>query len=675
MPDREIARVEDEERDFYGRRYWFEYQERELGNPDITVRARTDLPERCVYWLRTVLTYKLPPGRVLELGSAHGAFVAMLRWAGFDATGLELSPWVVQFIRETFQVPVLLGPVEDQQIEPASLDVIALMDVLEHLSDPESTMRHCLGLLKPDGILLIQTPCYPEGRTYDEMVAQHDRFLEMLKPTDHLYLFSRRSIHDLFRRLGADYVAFEPAIFAEYDMFVVVSRVPLVTLGPAEIDATLSARPAGRMIQALLDLDVARRDLGRRYVESETDRAARLEVIHEQGRRLSVLEHELAELRRHLNEIEGDRAARLRVIHEQADRLQALAAERETLRAELATLRFRDVRLMARKVIRGVCAGGRALTALLARRRAAPPPAADLVTVTPPATPATSAAPPGLPPSAPVTVHESLDDYVRTIDAFARTRLDLVPVRDYNHAMVDVLDATVPLAGRTLLDVGASPHGFSLERALAKGAAAYLGVGLGVWEPVEVRHQRAVGRLVAAYGETLPLEPESVDLVMSLSTFEHFTDGAGVLREIHRVLRPGGKLFANFQPVWTSSAGHHLHHIESVARVIPPWAHLLWTPATMRRALESRWPADAPMSLDEAVAWIYESSEINRVDVVTLRRMFETAPLTIEWMTPLLEDESGDRPRLAAYLATLLPHSAEELLTRGFSIMMRKRKA
>ena len=47
---------------------------------------------------------------------------------------------------------MLLGPVEDQQIEPGSLDVIALMDVFEHLPDPVSTMRHCLRLLRPDGI-------------------------------------------------------------------------------------------------------------------------------------------------------------------------------------------------------------------------------------------------------------------------------------------------------------------------------------------------------------------------------------------------------------------------------------------------------------------------------------------------------------------------------------------
>ena len=284
---------------------------------------------------------------------------------------------------------------------------------------------------------------------------------------------------------------------------------------------------------------------------------------------------------------------------------------------------------------------------------------------------AAPALPPPLPSAATVITYGSLAEYVQTIDELTRTRPDLAAIRAYNHAMVDVVADTVSLVGLTLLDVGASPHGFSLERTLAKGAA-YFGVGLGMWEPAVVIAEGAIGRLVAARGEALPLASESIDVAMSLSTFEHFLDGPAVLREIHRVLRPGGTFFVSFEPVWTSAAGHHLHHLGDLGRLIPPWAHLLWTPARMRRALADHWPAGAPLSLEEAVTWVYYSQEINRVDVVALRRMFESGPFQIEWIAPLPEDEGGDKPQVAAYLATVLPYSREDLLTRGFSIMMRK---
>src|SRR5712692_5834582 len=68
IPESSFVQVTDDERDFYGREHWFSHQEKDLGFPNITVRARTDLAERCLHWLRTVLKYKLPPARILEVG-------------------------------------------------------------------------------------------------------------------------------------------------------------------------------------------------------------------------------------------------------------------------------------------------------------------------------------------------------------------------------------------------------------------------------------------------------------------------------------------------------------------------------------------------------------------------------------------------------------------------------
>src|SRR3954468_21962046 len=124
--------------EFYNWEY-FHGGQTSRGVPAIETRARADLFDRCVYWLNDLARYKLPPARVLELGSAHGGFVALLRQAGFDATGLDLSPAIVETARKTLGVPILLGPVEDQDIAPKSLDVIALMDVIEHMPNPVST--------------------------------------------------------------------------------------------------------------------------------------------------------------------------------------------------------------------------------------------------------------------------------------------------------------------------------------------------------------------------------------------------------------------------------------------------------------------------------------------------------------------------------------------------------
>src|SRR5215469_5525952 len=76
--DASISLVTDDTHDLYGHDYWYALQQR-MGYPTIEARARQDLPERCVHWLRTLLKYKRPQGKLLELGCAHGGFVALAK--------------------------------------------------------------------------------------------------------------------------------------------------------------------------------------------------------------------------------------------------------------------------------------------------------------------------------------------------------------------------------------------------------------------------------------------------------------------------------------------------------------------------------------------------------------------------------------------------------------------
>ena len=200
--------VADDEVDYYGKRYWLEHQRDELGLPDIYERARLDLPERCVHWLKALLRYVRPPARVLEVGAGHGAYTALLQWAGYDATALDLSPWVAEFARKHFGISYLVGPVREHELAPQSFDVVVANDVLEHLADPSEDVRSWAALLKPDGLLVVQTPEFNPERSYEMLLAEGDPFLDHMQRagTEHLYLFSRASIRAAAfgRGLGPD---------------------------------------------------------------------------------------------------------------------------------------------------------------------------------------------------------------------------------------------------------------------------------------------------------------------------------------------------------------------------------------------------------------------------------------------------------------------------------------
>jgi 2-polyprenyl-3-methyl-5-hydroxy-6-metoxy-1,4-benzoquinol methylase len=241
--------------ELYSKDYWLKRQTDHHGFPNILARARLDLPERCTHWLRHLLSVRLPAAKVLEIGCAHGAYVALLRWAGFDAHGTEMSPWVVNYAKETFHVPVTAGPIETQDFAPGSFDVIVLNDVLEHLPDPVATMRHCATLLAPGGFFVIQMPEYKEHLSYGDLVAAKDIFLKHIEDNneEHLYLYSRRSASLFFERLGFPSLSFENPMFA-YDLFFPASKLPLKPHSPDEIAAALMAQgPAARLVLALLD--------------------------------------------------------------------------------------------------------------------------------------------------------------------------------------------------------------------------------------------------------------------------------------------------------------------------------------------------------------------------------------------------------------------------------------
>jgi hypothetical protein len=221
--------------------------------------------------------------------------------------------------------------------------------------------------------MIFQTPCYPEGTTAADLEERGSLFERQLSPQKgHIFLFSRSSIQELLRRAGFPHVTFEPAIFAHYDMFLVAARS---TLSPRPYEAavqTLLDRGTfeARLVQALVDAEAERKRANpaglRAEIEGlraalntcEADRAARLEVILNQGAELSRLRkesrfgkatameaevqhlrHAVMSLTNALKVCEADRAARLDVIQRQGDDLGKIG----TLQADAEYLTGRVV--------------------------------------------------------------------------------------------------------------------------------------------------------------------------------------------------------------------------------------------------------------------------------------------------------------------------------------------
>lgn len=268
----EFYTVRDDNDDYYGKTYWVSPSVEGLVLPNVFERSRTDLSERCLYWLTHVLRYKRPPGRSLEIGCGHGGFVKLMKMAGFDAVGSEMSPWVISYASDSFNVPILRGHIQELPIEHSSIDCLILFDVLEHLTHPNASLQTISCLMKPDGLLVIQTPHYKdESLSHEAMGRSQHSFLQMLRDPGHLFLFTERGIRQLLAGAGFHHVIFEPPLFP-YDMFVFAGKEPPKKHSQEAVEEHLLGSPHGRVVVALLDLY-------RKCQQAEADLGARLDVI------------------------------------------------------------------------------------------------------------------------------------------------------------------------------------------------------------------------------------------------------------------------------------------------------------------------------------------------------------------------------------------------------------
>lgn len=135
-------------------------------------------------------------GRLLDVGTAAGAFVAAARDRGWQAEGCEPNRWLAEWGGAHYGIRLQPGDLFQQQYEESSFDVITLWDVIEHTTHPLAVLEHCRRLLRPGGILVVN---YPDiGSWIARLLGRRWLFLTSV----HLYYFDRRTIARLLERAG-----------------------------------------------------------------------------------------------------------------------------------------------------------------------------------------------------------------------------------------------------------------------------------------------------------------------------------------------------------------------------------------------------------------------------------------------------------------------------------------
>jgi 2-polyprenyl-6-hydroxyphenyl methylase/3-demethylubiquinone-9 3-methyltransferase len=101
--------------------------------------------------------------RALDVGCGGGILSESLARAGASVTGIDLAPAVLEVARLHLYESGLAVDYRETSAEslagemPGAFDVIACMEMLEHVPDPGSIIGACATLLKPGGMLFLST--------------------------------------------------------------------------------------------------------------------------------------------------------------------------------------------------------------------------------------------------------------------------------------------------------------------------------------------------------------------------------------------------------------------------------------------------------------------------------------------------------------------------------------
>jgi SAM-dependent methyltransferase len=145
-------------------------------------------------------------GRLLDVGTAAGAFVAVAKSHGWEAEGCEPNRWLAEWGSRHYGIVIRPGSVLEQTYDPGTFDVITLWDVIEHTPNPRQVLERCHTLLKPGGVLIVN---YPDaGSWIARMLGRRWPFLTSV----HLYYFDRATIREMLRSTGFTVETIKPHV-------------------------------------------------------------------------------------------------------------------------------------------------------------------------------------------------------------------------------------------------------------------------------------------------------------------------------------------------------------------------------------------------------------------------------------------------------------------------------
>ena len=178
----------------YYNRYWSRAQD--VSDQDVTT------PERKDRLLKALKKYCVPGAPVLDLGCGWGMFTAVMRSAGYQAVGLDISEKAIE--RARLNHPEVEYNILDADgsipFEDDSFSAVWSTEVIEHVLDVPEFLNEINRVIRPGGIFILTTPYHGLAKNLLIVFAGFDRHFKV--DGSHIRFFNRRSLTQSLGRSG-----------------------------------------------------------------------------------------------------------------------------------------------------------------------------------------------------------------------------------------------------------------------------------------------------------------------------------------------------------------------------------------------------------------------------------------------------------------------------------------
>ena len=182
--------------------------------------------------------------RVLDVGAAEGATLARMAHALGEGVflGVEYDAALAEAWRERPpNVQIMQGDAEalPADLAASSFDMVCMLALLEHLSDPAAALREARRVLARGGLVVATCP----NPRWDALAGR----LGLIKGDHHVQAFDLRRLRSLVEEAGFDVVESRPFMWAPVALLP-YARVPVPVRMAAGVDAVAARVPLLRRL-------------------------------------------------------------------------------------------------------------------------------------------------------------------------------------------------------------------------------------------------------------------------------------------------------------------------------------------------------------------------------------------------------------------------------------------